>query len=297
VAGKREKKKNIQHLPGALLVLLVLAILMPAGGPRGVAADSPAESQEPETLQQMEELTPVAEPDPVAIVEPVWEGPVPESALVEDTYFDDAVFLGDSRTDGLRLYGGMTRGTFLYATGATVESVFTKAVETPLGEMPLLDALAQMECSKIYVMLGVNELGWKGTDIFRNQSTELIRRLQEDHPDAEIVIQSILPVSAKIDDEGRYVNNGRINEYNQIWLELAEEFHVNYMNVAEVLPDENGQLPAELTYDGVHLNKAGCRQWLDYLRTHAVGDFQDVIAPAVVETEAPSEPVLSAAEN
>jgi hypothetical protein len=216
---------------------------------------------------------------------------------VEDTYFDDAVFLGDSRTDGLRLYGGMTRGTFLYATGATVESVFTKAVETPLGEMPLLDALAQMECSKIYVMLGVNELGWKGTDIFRNQSTELIRRLQEDHPDAEIVIQSILPVSAKIDDEGRYVNNGRINEYNQIWLELAEEFHVNYMNVAEVLPDENGQLPAELTYDGVHLNKAGCRQWLDYLRTHAVGDFQDVIAPAVVETEAPSEPILSAAEN
>lgn len=297
MAGKREKKKNIQHLPGALLVLLVLAILMSAGGPRGVAADSPAESQEPETLQQMEELTPVAEPDPVAIAEPVWEGPVPESALVEDTYFDDAVFLGDSRTDGLRLYGGMTHGTFLYATGATVESVFTKAVETPLGEMPLLDALAQMECSKIYVMLGVNELGWKGTDIFRNQSTELIRRLQEDHPDAEIVIQSILPVSAKIDDEGRYVNNGRINEYNQIWLELAEEFHVNYMNVAEVLPDENGQLPAELTYDGVHLNKAGCRQWLDYLRTHAVGDFQDVIAPAVVETEAPSEPVLSAAEN
>lgn len=297
MAGKREKKKNIQHLPGALLVLLVLAILMSAGGPPGVAADSPAESQEPETLQQMEELTPVAEPDPVAIAEPVWEGPVPESALVEDTYFDDAVFLGDSRTDGLRLYGGMTHGTFLYATGATVESVFTKAVETPLGEMPLLDALAQMECSKIYVMLGVNELGWKGTDIFRNQSTELIRRLQEDHPDAEIVIQSILPVSAKIDDEGRYVNNGRINEYNQIWLELAEEFHVNYMNVAEVLPDENGQLPAELTYDGVHLNKAGCRQWLDYLRTHAVGDFQDVIAPAVVETEAPSEPILSAAEN
>jgi lysophospholipase L1-like esterase len=164
-------------------------------------------------------------------------------------------------------------------------------------EAALLDALAQMECSKIYVMLGVNELGWKGTDIFRNQSTELIRRLQEDHPDAEIVIQSILPVSAKIDDEGRYVNNGRINEYNQIWLELAEEFHVNYMNVAEVLLDENGQLPAELTYDGVHLNKAGCRQWLDYLRTHAVGDFQDVIAPAVVETEAPSEPILSAAEN
>ena len=299
MAGKREKNTNKLHLPGALLVLTVLVFLLSAGEPRGVAADSPAESQEPEVLQQAEDLAPAAEPepDPAVIAEPVWEGPVPESAPVEDTYFDDVVFLGDSRTDGLRLYGGMTHGTFLYATGATVESVFTKAVETPLGEMPLLDALAEMECSRIYVMLGVNELGWKGTDIFRNQSAELIRRLQEDHPDAEIVIQSILPVGAKIDDEGRYVNNGRIAEYNQVWLELAEEFHVNYMDVAEVLPDENGQLPAELTYDGVHLNKAGCRLWLDYLRTHAVGDIQDVLAPTAVETEETSEPVLSAAEH
>ena len=129
-------------------------------------------------------------------------------------------------------------------------------------------------------MLGINELGWKGTDIFRNQGAALIQRLQEDHPEAEIVIQSILPVSAEKDAEGRYVNNQRIAEYNQVWLELAEEFNVNYMNVAEVLLDENGQLPSDLTYDGVHLNKAGCRLWLDYLRSHAVGEIG---VPAIEE--------------
>ena len=291
VAEKREKTTRKLHLPGALLALIALALLLWTEGPRGVAADSPVESQAPEMLQQAEETVSAEEPEPepVVIAEPVWEGPVPESAPVEDTYFDDAVFLGDSRTDGLRLYGGLTHGTFLCSTGATVESVFTKAVETPAGTMPLLDALAGMECGKIYVMLGINELGWNGTETFRNQSTELILRLQTDHPDAEIVIQSILPVSAQKDAEGRYVNNGRINEYNQVWLELAEEFDVAYMNVAESVAGEDGLLPSDLCYDGVHLNKAGSRQWLDYLRTHAVGEVPEPVASEPAADAVPTE--------
>ena len=286
MAGKRVKKNQKRFLPGVLLMLAALAALLLMGEPSGIAADSPAETAEPEPVVQEEAIS-----EEGTVVEDglIWEGPVPESARVEDTYFDDAVFLGDSRTDGLRIYGGMNHGTYLQFTGATVESVFSKAVETPMGTMPLLDALAQMECGKIFLMLGVNELGWKGTEIFRNQSALLIQRLQEDHPDAEIVIQSILPVSAEIDEEGRYVNNQRINDYNQVWLELAEEFGVSYMNVAESVVDEEGQLPKDLCYDGVHLNKAGCRQWLEYLRTHAVGDYSAYLAPLEEVSEIPEE--------
>lgn len=284
MAGKREQKENRLHLPGTLMVLVAMAVMLTMGGPSGIAADSPVETAFPEAVPQLTET--VAEEKAVAEEDNVWDGPVSESARVEDTYFDDVVFLGDSRTDGLRLYGGMKHGTYLYFTGATVESVFSKAVETPVGTMPLLDALAQMECGKIYIMLGINELGWNGTEIFRNQSTKLIQRIQADHPDAEIVIQSILPVSAKKDAEGRYVNNQRIDAYNQVWLELAEEYHVEYMNVAEGLSDAEGRLPTELCFDGVHLNKTGCRQWLDYLRTHAVGDYAEHIVQPTAEPEA-----------
>lgn len=299
MAGKREKKEKKLRLPGALMILAALAVMLSMGGPHGAAVNSPAETVEPELPPVVETAEEAAAPaaEPEMIGEAVWAGPVPESALVEDTYFDDVVFLGDSRTDGLRLYSGLQHGTFLCSTGATVESVFSKAVETPAGELPLLDALAALDCGKIYIMLGINELGWNGTETFRTQSTELIQRLQKDHPDAEIVIQSILPVSAEKDAEGRYVNNGRIKEYNQVWLELAEKFDVAYLNVAEGVAGEDGLLPSELCYDGVHLNKAGCQMWLDYLRTHAVGDIRDVIAPAAAETEAPAEPVLPAAER
>lgn len=299
MAGKREKKEKKLRLPGALMILAALAVMLSMGGPHGAAVNSPAETVEPELPPVVEAAEEAAVPaaEPEMIGEAVWAGPVPESALVEDTYFDDVVFLGDSRTDGLRLYSGLQHGTFLCSTGATVESVFSKAVETPAGELPLLDALAALDCGKIYIMLGINELGWNGTETFRTQSTELIQRLQKDHPDAEIVIQSILPVSAEKDAEGRYVNNGRIKEYNQVWLELAEKFDVAYLNVAEGVAGEDGLLPSELCYDGVHLNQAGCQMWLDYLRTHAVGDIRDVIAPAAAETEAPAEPVLPAAER
>ena len=298
MAGKREKKEKRLPLPGVLLVLAVLAAVLSTGGPHGAAVNSPVETLEPEVTPVVEtaEESVESEAEPEGM-ETVWEGPVPESPLVQDTYFDDVVFLGDSRTDGLRLYSGIKNGIFLCSTGATVESVFNKSVETVVGEMPLLDALALLDCGKIYIMLGINELGWNGTETFRTQSTELIRRIQTDHPDAEIVIQSILPVSAKKDDEGRFVNNGRIDEYNQVWMDLAEELDVAYLNVAEGVAGEDGLLPSDLCYDGVHLNKAGCRLWLDYLRTHAVGDIQDVIAPAAVETEAPAEPVLPSAEG
>ena len=272
MTGKRVKKENRLRLPVAVLMLAAVAILLSAGGPQGAAVNSPAEAWEPETPDvgaAAEELT---APTVKMPEEPVWAGPVPESPPVEDTYFDDAVFLGDSRTEGLRLYSGLQHGTFLCFTGATVESVFSKAVETPVGEMPLLDALATLEYGKLYLMLGINELGWNGTETFRNQSTELIRRVREDHPDVEIVIQSILPVSAQKDAEGRYVNNQRIAEYNQVWRELAQELDAAYLNVAECVADEAGLLSPELCYDGVHLNPAGCRMWLDYLRTHPVGE-------------------------
>lgn len=286
MTGKREKRKTLRWR-GLLVALMALAMVLSQGGLPGAAVNSPVEAEAPEeTAEPTARTTAEAPlPDPggePAEEPPAWAGPVPEGGPVEDTYFDDVVFLGDSRTDGFRLYSGLTHGTFLYATGATVESVFSKAVETPAGTMPLLDALKTMDCGKIYLMLGVNELGWNGTEIFRTQSEKLLQRLREDHPDAELVIQSLLPVSAAKDAEGRYVNNDRINAYNQVWMELARTYDAAYLNVAEAVAGEDGKLPEELCFDGVHLNAAGCRLWLDYLRTHPVGDWEE--APAAPET-------------
>ena len=199
--------------------------------------------------------------------------PVPESEPVDDSYFDDVAFVGDSRTDGFRLYSGLERGTYFCVTGETVASATDmENWKTEDGrKISLADAVAAADCGKIYLMLGINELGWNGTDIFRGHAENLLRRLQADHPDAEIVVQSLLPVSAEQDAKGSYVNNQRILAYNQVWMELAEETGCDYVNIAEAVTGEDGCLPAEMSFDGVHLNRAGCHAWLDYLRTHSVG--------------------------
>ncbi len=281
MAGKREKANGRTRLPGIVALLAVAAVVLTSAGPAGAAADSPVERITAQLLPAAEHTPempaaeqPQKQPEEADVpAEPVKQpfAPVAESAPVEDAYFDDVVFLGDSRTEGFHLYSGLKTGTYFYAVGATVESVFTKkAWETPKGKVPLLDAVAAAPCGKVYVMLGVNELGWARTETFRDQCAKVIDRIREDHPGAEVVLQSILPVSAKQDAKGSYVNNGRIAAYNQVLLALAEEKECPYINVAEAVADESGCLRADWTFDGVHLNVTGCQAWLEYLRTHPV---------------------------
>ena len=285
MVGKRVKKKKMR-LPAVVVLLAAMMTVLTTAGPRGAAADSPLESPlEPAA----ETVAPVARPVPAETEKTLPEtddppepfAPVPEGGPVEDTYFEDTAFLGDSRTEGFHLYSGLKTGAYYCSVGATVESVFSKAVETPAGKMPLLDAMAKEDFGKIYVMLGVNELGWSKTETFRDQYAKVIDRLHSDHPDAEIILQTILPVSAKQEKKKTYVNNGRIAAYNEVIFRLAEEKSCDLVDVAEAVTDENGYLRAEWNSDGVHLNIKGCRAWLEYLRVHPVG-----------ETEAPAEAEL-----
>lgn len=270
-------EKRIWRKPGRhwlLLAALLAAGALAAAAARSHAAaptENPPQEEQPVTVLPAEPEIPADVPADVPEEMP-WT-PVQESEPVDDSYFDDVAFVGDSRTDGFRLYSGLERGTYFCVTGETVASATDmENWKTEDGrKVSLADAVAAADCGKIYLMLGINELGWNGTDIFRSHAENLLRRLQADHPDAEIVVQSLLPVSAEQDAKGSYVNNQRILAYNQVWMELAEETGCDYVNIAEAVTGEDGCLPAEMSFDGVHLNRAGCHAWLDYLRTHSVG--------------------------
>lgn len=277
--GKRLKKKR-----KCLLWLVLAAVCLLAACGNIAAEPVKPEPEQPlptETVVPAEDALPQEE---TPVPEVPW-APVTESEPVDDSYFDDVAFVGDSRTDGFRLYSGLDRGMYFYVTGETVASATAlQNWKTEEGEkISLADAVAAADCGKIYLMMGVNELGWNGTEIFRGHAETLLLRLKADHPDAEVVVQSLLPVTAEQDAKGTYVNNQRILAYNQVWMELAEANDCAYVNVAEAVTDENGCLPKEWSYDGVHLNKAGCAAWLAYLRTHSVGG-SEADAPAGEET-------------
>ena len=284
--GKRERVRR-RRLPGVMAAMAAATLLLTTGASGGTAVSSPlAEAAEPVPYKAAPAAGKIGtgtEARAKALPEETESlpCPLPETEAVEDTYFDGAVFLGDSRTEGLSLYSGLKTGYFYTAVGATVESVFSKKnFETEDGEkVPLLDAVAEQDCDKIYIMLGINELGWSKVKTFHDQYAKLVDRVRADHPEAKIVLQSIPPVSAKQEAKKTYVNNARIAEYNGVIQALAEEKECYFLDVAACLTGGDGLLPKDLNFDGIHLNPAGCKVWLNYLRTHSLEE--EAIAAAM----------------
>lgn len=197
--------------------------------------------------------------------------PVPESAAADESYFDDAIFIGDSLTDGLAAYELLPREQVLADTGINPQTILTRECIGEEGaEQTVVEAAADLDPAKIYIMLGSNGVAFLNFDDIIGWYGELIDALQADHPDAEIYVQSILPVTADKHLEQELLTNERITELNGMIAEMAAEKGCFYLNVSEAVADENGCLPDELSADGMHFGVSTYRVWLDYLLTHTV---------------------------
>ncbi len=197
---------------------------------------------------------------------------VEASGPVSDEYFADALFIGDSRTEGLSLYSGLDTATFYTHKGLMVDTIFTKPVVKRDDEtVTIMEALETQTFSKIYIMLGVNELGWSYESVFIKQYGKVIDELKRLEPGAVIYVQSILPVTAKKSSDGGVYTNERVRLYNDLIVKMCEEKQVYYLNVSEAVQDASGVLPEEAAMDGIHLKPSYCVKWLDYLKSHTVG--------------------------
>ena len=78
---------------------------------------------------------------------------------VDDYYFNDAVFIGDSRMEGFRNTSGITQGEFLTSVGMTLTSIGDTKVNTSDGQITVYQGLSGRQYGKIYLMLGANDLG------------------------------------------------------------------------------------------------------------------------------------------
>ncbi len=228
------------------------------------------------TLTPIPTPTPTPEPTPEPEPTPVYDftQPVPQAEPVGDDYFADAVFVGDSRTDGLRLFGGIPETTFIQHSGITVFEVGTRsAIRIDGQKYTVLEALALKQYKKVYLMLGVNELGYYNDEGFRTEYTGLVDKIRELQPNAVIYLQnlvSINPDKAKANNQPYYVTNEQIAVYNDIIAGIAADRHALLVDVNAALVGEDGILPREGTTDGVHFSKDYYKLWYEYLKSHTV---------------------------
>lgn len=204
-----------------------------------------------------------------------YANPVPESETVENSYFDDAVFIGDSRTEGLILHTGLSNAIAYTHKGLMVDTVFTRPVIYKNNQkMSVMDALRQTDFRKVYIMLGINETGWPYSSIFIEKYGRIIDEIQSINPKAIIYVQEILPVTNSVSQTHSYVKNETIRAFNALIRQMAEEKQIYYIDTGAAVADADGILPEDAAVDGIHLKPPYCEQWLQYLKTHTVSNAE-----------------------
>ena len=211
---------------------------------------------------------------PVPSAEPTPE-PTPPPGPADDSYFADAAFLGNSLMEGLHLFGGLQDGAFYSGTSASVVSVSAvKDCKDQYGApSTMLHALLEKQYKKIFVLFGINELGFQ-KDAFIDIYADLLGDIAAGEPDAEIYIFSLTPITQKRSDAEELFTRARIEEFNEAIAQMAERGGWHYMDLYTAMADENGWLPeADASKDGIHFNGPKYAQWVDFLKTYPYGSY------------------------
>lgn len=205
--------------------------------------------------------------------------PVPEREAVDPSYFSDAVFVGDSRSEGFYLYG-VKRGKNLSSSGLSVFTFPNKKSFTVNGSRcTALEALSAKGYTKVYLGFGVNELGYINANAFYQAYCETIDAVRACQPYAVVYAQTMAPVNEeRVAAAGgkKHLNNERVQLYNDLIRKAAQEKCIPLLDIYSALAVD-GSLPADATRDGVHINREYSQKQLDYLRCHTI-DF-DTLYP------------------
>ena len=206
--------------------------------------------------------------------------PVISGETVDASWFDDAVFVGDSVTLKLSYYadyGSLGNADFLCA-GSLGYNNAQWGYDHPDNVHPVYngikytveDGVAMLQPKKIFVMLGMNDIGLYGVDGAVEGMKSLTAKIQQRCPDAVIYVQSVTPMLSykQLSD----LNNTTIDAFDQAIQPICQERGYIYLDVASAVNDGYGNLMeaycSDATAMGLHFSDAGCEAWVNYLKSH-----------------------------
>ena len=195
---------------------------------------------------------------------------------VEQDYFKDALFIGDSRTVGLCEYGSLKEtAAFLAKESINVYNVLDKELrytdfDGESWDSTVEEALERETYGKVYVNLGVNELGIGTTYMYYEKYRELLELIRAYQPDALIFIQGIMHVSYDKSSSDSCRNNTVISQRNYSISTLANGRDIFYIDMNPYVCDEDGDLYEDYSGDGIHLKAFAYEYWDRSLLENAI---------------------------
>ena len=188
--------------------------------------------------------------------------PEPVKEIIDDEWFSDAVFIGDSLTDGLRQYSGLKTPDYLCSIGASIQNLMARSPSYLKGKT-VRQAFESGQYKKVFIMIGINQAS-EASDTFLELYKGLIDYILEKQPGARIYVQSILPVTRSKDAQGTYTI-ANVTRLNEVLRGMCRNYGYAYIDLYSEFADGDGFMPSDLSWDGLHLNPETYRQWSEML--------------------------------
>ena len=208
-----------------------------------------------------------------------------ESEDMGKEYIDSFVFFGESTTYHLKSRGVLSEGrdtaqVLGNSSGTAILDPYTASTEVIYPEtgevMSFSEAISRKKPKYLFMCFGLNGAAAKlrrGSEYFKSCYRELIAAVRQVSPATKIILGSCYPVAENMDMSNYSLSldglNAAIETINGWTVELCAEQGIRYLNINEVLTDENGRLRLEYQVgDGHHLTAEAYRKILYYIRTH-----------------------------
>ena len=189
----------------------------------------------------------------------------PADTIIAPASMENTLFIGDSRTVGLAEYAQMGDAHFFAAVGMTVYSVDTANVSVPhVGKVTLSELLKNHSYDKIYIMLGINELGYPVEKTLEKYCA-LIQSIQEAQPNTLIFVQANLHITKSRSDNDKVINNPKIDTFNDHISQLADNERVFYLDANCIFDDADGALSEAKSVDHAHPMAKYYQEWGNWI--------------------------------
>ena len=200
------------------------------------------------------------------------------------TFFNDAVFVGDSITQGLGIYalsqrsrGNSPLGSARFLTAVSY-SIRASASDNYANnainlswqgqKMSIEECLAAMGAKELYIMLGVNDGVGSNLEYYRDLYQKAMDKVTARNPELVIRVQSCTPIT-KSREKG-VLNNENLDRFNVLLKEICEVSGYDYVDVSTPMKRGDGSLKPEYSSDMyVHMSSEGSVVWINALYAFA----------------------------
>lgn len=203
---------------------------------------------------------------PVAAMETPKAPPFGE---MTESWFDDVLFIGDSRTVGLRDYARLGAADYFCSVGMTVfDAKEQRLSDVNFESLNLEQLLRTKQYGKIYISLGLNECGYP-YDLLMEGYESLIDLVRTNEPNAVIILHGMITVSRIKEASKACFMLDNLNRINEGVKEFANGKTILYIDANEHFADEEGYLPYDATPDGCHFYISGYQEWAQWIFDNA----------------------------